>query len=232
MSMKQSRYPGRVQWFHDSPNRDVIDSFYMELRRLGYSNNRVRILVRAAQHFARFACRRDVSATEFGEQLVEFFTLHLGRCRCSRYSGRQRISQIKGVRMFVEHLRDSAVIRSPVIQPKTEDPALLVAFYGWMRQERGTADKTHHDYGIEIRALLKTLGEDPSKFDARGLRSFVMQRNQHRGQRLVQRCTTALRMFLRFLRPAYTAREKGSCNSVAPRAVRSSSRRRRRASPD
>ena len=53
MAANQKRYPGRVQWFHDSPNGDVIDSFYKELRRLGYSNNWVRILVRAAQHFSR-----------------------------------------------------------------------------------------------------------------------------------------------------------------------------------
>lgn len=199
MSANQSRYPGRVQWFHDSPNGDLIDSFYQELRRLGYSNNWVRILVRAAQHFSRFASRRDVSVAEFDEQLVESFILHLGRCRCSRYSGRQRMSQINGVRLFIQHLRDSAIIRTRVVKAAIEEPALLVSFYQWMRRERGTSDSTLHDYGIEIQELLKCLGDDPSKFDARGLRSFVMRRSQHRGHRLVQRRTTALRMFLRFL---------------------------------
>ena len=199
MSTNKSRYPGRVQWFHDSPNGDVIDSFYKELRRLGYSNDWVRVLVRAAQHFSRFASRRNILVSEFDEQLVESFTLHLCQCRCSRYNGRQRMAQINGVRLFIQHLRDSAIIRKSVVKATVEEPALLVAFYQWMRRERGSSDSTLHDYGIEIQELLKCLGDDPRKFDARGLRSFVMRRSQNRGHRLVKRCTTALRMFLRFL---------------------------------
>ena len=52
---------------------------------------------------------------------------------------------------------------------------------------------------IRSHKQVKCLGDDPRKFDARGLRSFVMRRSQNRGHRLVKRCTTALRMFLRFL---------------------------------
>jgi integrase/recombinase XerD len=199
MLANRDRYPGRVRWFHDSPCEGVIDAFYLDLRRLGYINNRVRILVRAAQHFAHFASRRNALTADFDENLLQFFMVHLKRCRCSRYSGRQRISQQKGARLFLQHLRDTAVISRPMAAPENKQPALLTEFYRWMRQERGTADSALRDYGIEIQALFSALGEDPGKFDAKGLRDFVTRRSQHRGQRLVQRCITALRMFLCFL---------------------------------
>ena len=41
------------------------------------------------------------------------------------------------------------------------DPALLVAFGGWMRQQRGTCDATLYNYSLRVRDLLKSLGEDP-----------------------------------------------------------------------
>ena len=41
------------------------------------------------------------------------------------------------------------------------DPVLLVAFRGWMRQQRGTCDATLYNYSIHLRDLLKSVGEDP-----------------------------------------------------------------------
>ncbi len=45
MSAKRKKYPGRVRWYDDSPSGSEIDSFYQSLRRLNYSNNRIRVLV-------------------------------------------------------------------------------------------------------------------------------------------------------------------------------------------
>lgn len=47
--------------------------------------------------------------------------------------------------------------------------------------------------------MLKRLGEEPDKFDARSLREFVLEVSQRRGLAAAKTCTTALRMFLRFL---------------------------------
>jgi site-specific recombinase XerD len=47
--------------------------------------------------------------------------------------------------------------------------------------------------------LLKTVEDDPRTFDAENLRKFVLERSQHWGWASVKHCTTALRMFLRFL---------------------------------
>ncbi len=68
-----------------------------------------------------------------------------------------------------------------------------------MRQQRGTCERTLYNYGIPIRRLLKRLGDEPSRFDARSLRQFALEESHHCGWATAKKCTTALRMFLRFL---------------------------------
>ncbi len=106
---------------------------------------------------------------------------------------------LAGARLFVEHLRG---VHSPTIRVTTPvDPApeLLKAFCRWMREQRGTTDPTLYNYGIAIRKLIQRFGEDPVKLDARGLRRFVLEHSESTGWATAKRCTTALRMFLRFL---------------------------------
>ena len=86
----------------------------------------------------------------------------------------------------------------PALEP-SQEPPLFVAFREWMKQQRGTSDSTLADYGLPIRALLARLGDDPSSFDAQGLRQFVLEASRRSGWATAKRYTTALRMFLRFL---------------------------------
>lgn len=90
---------------------------------------------------------------------------------------------------------------SQVITPEVtaQEPELLTVFYQWMRQQRGTSDSTLYNYSLSIREVLKRLGEDPGKFGAHNLRQFVLEKSQQCGWATAKKCTTALRMFLRFL---------------------------------
>ena len=68
-----------------------------------------------------------------------------------------------------------------------------------MRAQRGTHELTLYNYRIPIRALLRDCGEEPKRLDARRLRRFVLKQSRSTSRWVAQRCTTALRMFLRFL---------------------------------
>jgi site-specific recombinase XerD len=85
-----------------------------------------------------------------------------------------------------------------VVSPSS-DPALLLAFRDWMRQQRGTCDSTLDNYAIHIRELLCRVGEKPDRLDARTLRQFVLEGSHRCGWAAAKKRTTALRMFLRFL---------------------------------
>jgi site-specific recombinase XerD len=80
-----------------------------------------------------------------------------------------------------------------------QDPTLLLDFCEWMRQLRGTCEASLCSYGVHIRRLLDRLGEEPGKFDAHNLRNFAMETHREYGWAAAKSCTTALRMFLRFL---------------------------------
>jgi len=98
----------------------------------------------------------------------------------------------------VSHLRDVGIIAAPV--PKNpEDPHLLLAFSQWMRQQRGTCEATLSNYRPPIRELLECVGKETSRLDATMLRRLVLEKHRSCGWATAKHCTTALRMFLRFL---------------------------------
>jgi site-specific recombinase XerD len=82
-----------------------------------------------------------------------------------------------GARLFVNALRGAGVIAMPAMKDAVQDPALLSAFCRWMREQRGTCEVTLTNYGRHLRELLRRLGEEAA----------------------AKTCTTALRMFVRFL---------------------------------
>jgi len=129
------------------------------------------------------------------EQSLARFDRHLSRCRCPHYGHADQC----GARLFLTHLRDVRIITLSSVEPPVHDPALLSAFCQWMHQQRGTCDVTLSTYSIYIRELLRRLGEEPSRFDARRLRAFVLQKSRSCGWGTAKNCATVLRMFLRFL---------------------------------
>jgi site-specific recombinase XerC len=91
----------------------------------------------------------------------------------------------------------AAVIRMHA--PAHSKPLLLDEFCRWMREHRGSSELTLYNYGLPIRELIRRFGEDPDKLDAQSLRTFVLSQSRNVGWAKAKRCTTALRMFLRFL---------------------------------
>jgi site-specific recombinase XerD len=100
--------------------------------------------------------------------------------------------------MFLKHLQGAG---GPIGVPKPVvlEPELWVSFCAWMRAQRGTSDLTLYNYSISIRELIRRFGEDPSQLDAHRLRQFVLEQSRATGWAPAKQCTTALRMFLRFL---------------------------------
>lgn len=189
----------RIRELGAGPTGALFEGFAQELSHAGYAEITARRHIRAAEHFIYWADRRGMLVRTVNEQSLARFDHHLVRCRCPRYGRADRLNVVKGARLFLAHLRDVGIITAPVTDVTVHDPVRLTAFCQWMRQQRGTCDRTLYNYGIPIRELLRRLGEKPSRFDARSLRQFVLEESQRCGWAAAKRCTTALRMFLRFL---------------------------------
>lgn len=189
----------RVQELRGGPGGALLEGFAEELFQSGYAETTARRHIRAAEHFVYWTDRQGIPVCGLNQQFLERFGCHLSRCQCPRYGHTHRLELCNGARLFLRHLQSGGVIASSVAAPTDRDPALLTGFCEWMRKQRGTSEPTLRNYRISIRELLMRLGEDPGRYDAQRLRQFVLENSQPRGWAAAKTCTTALRMFLRFL---------------------------------
>ncbi|MBD3335460.1 MAG: tyrosine-type recombinase/integrase [Candidatus Eisenbacteria bacterium] len=188
----------RIQNIRSSPGGAFFEGFAEALLQRGYAEITARRHIRAAEHIVRWASRRGLSVCDLDDEALRRFGRHLPRCHCGHYACARRLEVIGGARLFLRYLlgiSEPAIMEPP---PASPDPPLLHEFREWMRAQRGTHDRTLYNYSIPIRALLWDVGGEPSKLDARRLRQFVLKQS-HTTVWTARRCTTALRMFLRFL---------------------------------
>jgi len=189
----------RIQTLRDGPAGSLFESFAQALSETGYATSTARKHLRAAEHFIYWTHRHGMPVCKLNEQSLARFERHLSRCRCTHYGHADQLRAVHGASLFLTHLRDARIITLPSLEPPVHDPALLSAFCQWMHRQRGSGDETLRKYNICIRELLRRLGEEPTRFDARRLRAFVLEKSRSCGEATVKHCTTALRMFLRFL---------------------------------
>ena len=189
----------RVKELQNGPGGPLLERFAAGLSHLGYCETSARRKIRGAEHLIYWAGSQGVPISCLNNNLVKRFDHHLNRCKCPRFGHSHRLELINGARLFLGFLRDIDEIAASVAESTVQDPALLVAFCEWMRQRRGTCSATLYNYSLSIRDLLKQFGEDTGSFHAQGLRKFVLERSQRCGWAAAKTCTTALRMFLRFL---------------------------------
>ena len=191
--------PLRIQLFRDGPWSSLLEGFASELYQAGYTRMTARERIRAAEHLLYWTDREGIKISSMTEKSLERFQRHIDQCRRPRYSHSYQVTLLIGARLFLKHLRGAGAITSPVIDPTDHDPVLFVEFCQWMHNQRGISETTLSQYGRPIRDLLKRLREDPVRFEARSLREFVLERSQQNGREAARMCTTAIRMFLRFL---------------------------------
>jgi len=191
--------PIRVQEIRSSRGGTLLEKFAEELLQAGYAKITARRHIRAAEHFLYWSGREGIPTSALTMKIVEHFDHHLNGCKCPGYGNAHRLDLLNGARIFLKHLAVSGQITTSVAEPTVQDPILLALFYQWMRKQRGTCDFTLYNYSLSIRDLLKHFEEDPRRFDAKGLRQFVLEKSLRCGWASAKMCTTALRMFLRFL---------------------------------
>jgi integrase/recombinase XerD len=190
--------PSRIRRLRHGPEGRLLEGFARELCQAGYAVITARRHIRAAEHLIYWARQEGQPLTALDARFVEDFAHHLGRCQCGRYGHTAKQDLLRGVHLFLDHSGARARSAS-VTPPPIQDPVLFTSFCQWMRQQRGACDATLYNYSIHVRELFRRLGEDPSQFDARSLRAFVLERSRSCGWAAAKKCTTALRMFVRFL---------------------------------
>lgn len=191
--------PARIREIRDGLCGALIESFADYLFQSGYAEISARRHIRSAEHLIQWATRNNFAVNKLDDADLTRFGDHFRSCRCGRYACADRVDILTGARLFLRHLyaKDDPPIR--VADCAESMPILLDSFCHWMRQQRGTSERTLYHYSLSIRELIRQFGEDPRKLDAQCLRSFVLSQSRRTGWATAKKCTTALRMYLRFL---------------------------------
>jgi integrase/recombinase XerD len=197
-----SSCPRWLAQMRSTPASPFLDGFVAALTKAGYHTKTMQTFVRGAAHFSLWLTRRGHSLTELGASSIPGFKQHFASCRCAGFNRRSRCysrqSDGRGGEQFVRHLQTvGAIARST--SPAPQEPRLVSDFCRWMQQHRGAKDETLRIYGRLISDALISLGDDPSQYDARRLRAFILQRAPRYGRSKAKLLVTALRVFIRYL---------------------------------
>jgi site-specific recombinase XerD len=172
--------PFRIQQLRGGQGGQLLDIFTEDLLQSGFAQSTARRHIRAAEHLLYWANRKGMRPSAFDDLALDEFARHLRRCRCKGFGHAQRRDLQNGARLFIGNLRRAASLPTPSIQ-------------------RGTCDATLYNYNHHLRALLRTVEDDTTQFEARSLRQFVQDTCRGSGWATGKQCTTAVRAFLRYL---------------------------------
>jgi integrase len=180
------------------PSGPYMDGFAALLERDGYRAATAVRYLRAAAHLGHFLQGRGGTLANI--DLSTFFR-HLRTCRCPRSKGGRRNHHTAfGAKRYRDYLVQIGVCRCSVMpEIGSADPALVVEFRRWLQKHRGAAEPTVRQYSRGAADLLLTLGDDPTRWNAKGVRAHFLERAARCGVGTAEKLVTSLRAFLRYL---------------------------------
>ena len=193
------------------PSGPHLDGFAATLARQGYSADTAVRYLRAAAHLGHVLAPSGALPSDID---LRMFIEHLRRCRCPRAKGgRNNHHTIHGARLFHRYLVEISVCR-PAVTATPVEPQLVSGFKAWLRKHRGASEATIKLYARDAGHLLTALGEDPTIWDAAAIRRTFMDRASTSGRGTIEKMTTSLRTFLRYL--AVEGRCRAGLDSAVP----------------
>jgi site-specific recombinase XerD len=179
------------------PSGPYLDGFAAALERQGYSSATAVRYLRAAAHVGHVMAEHGAGLADID---LPAFSEHLRTCRCPRLAGGRRNHHTAfGARLFRQHLVDIGVCRAAAAEMEPAEPQLIAHFKTWLRKHRGASDSTIKLYTRDAVRMLTALGADPTGWGPAVVRSYFMDRASACGSGTVEKLTTSLRAFLRYL---------------------------------
>jgi site-specific recombinase XerD len=208
--------PKMLAHLRAGPSGPYMDGFAAWLERSGYDPSVAVRYLRAAAHIGHFTLDQGGTLADMD---LAAFSRHLRTCHCPRpKGGRRNHHTVYGARRYREYLVAIGVGQcGSTPESQNADPAIIVEYRRWLRKHRGAAESTVRLHSRDAADLLTTLGDDPGRWDAKGVREHFLDRASKCGAGTAEKLTTGLRAFLRYLS------SRGQCRADLDRAVPASS---------
>ena len=176
-----------------------MDAYAKHVAEAGFSYGTGRKKLRGAAHLGHWMVKEGVSLVDLDEEGLERFFEHFQNCDCGRMNTGQFEEQHPAAHAFLDWGRIVGLVGTIPPSPPPIPP-LIAEFEAWMVHHRGVLPSTLCDlYRLPLRRLLGTLGEEPTAWDAAGIRRFIMGLAATGGRCVAKNSVTPVRMLLRYL---------------------------------
>lgn len=191
-------HPHHLKFLRAGPTGPHIKAYAASLVQHGYSRHAGRGQLRGVGHLGHWMAANDLPLSDLDEAMAEAFLAHIPTCRCVRRHAGQLPYCVAAVRRFLPWAREKGF--STTTPPNVDVvPALIVEFESWMTHHRNLTASSLVCYRLQLRHFLDAVGEDPSKWDAAGIRQFILAQSQRTGISRTKQAVTAVRGLLRYL---------------------------------
>ena len=113
-----------------------------------------------------------------------------------RFRGVINKDAVETAKLFIGYLEGCGAL--PRL-PERSDPALMIEFTSWAREQHGLAETTLGTYRGAILPFIAELGDDPAAYDAAAIRRFMLARAGKVSGARLKGIGVGVRAFLRFL---------------------------------
>ncbi len=178
--------------------REQVENFIIHLRRQGYAEGTILHYSHNCRHFAAWLDDQRIGLLLVDHDIVERFATHHCTCPGAYRLGSQRSrSYVASIRRFARYLADLGLTPAAIWGEKSDNR--LRPFREWLRQHRGTGERTILRHVHMITTLLPQLGDAPAGYDAALINRVIVSNLQTASRASVQLMCGSLRMYLRFL---------------------------------
>ena len=199
-------------YLRSGPSGPYLDGFAAALEQQGYGAETAVRYLRAAAHAGHVMAGQGASLTNID---LAAFDEHLRTCQCPRSKGgRRNHHTVYGARLFRRHLVEIGVCRSAAAVAISAEPKLVADFRVWLCKHRGASDATIRLYARDAADMMTGLGSDPTGWRPTDVRSYFLERACTCGRGTIEKLTTSLRAFLRYL--AVEGRCQSGLDSAVP----------------
>ena len=202
--------------------QELLEAFVTDRARLGYGHHWLKKARWYVGHFLGWLHMSRVPIRVIGRQTVEDFCLHDCVCRGNTRHGRPKTRPEQASRYvapFVSFLAERGIIaREQDVDAGADEPAVLVEFASWLREQRGICEATIRNHERRILRVFSRLGWDPSQYDAAGIRRALERAFSQVSHTHALHLAVSTRTYLRFL--AATGVCRAALVKVVPKARR------------
>lgn len=175
-----------------------VGTFEAHLRGQGYAEGTIKHYDHSCRHFVLWLNQQGISLSSVDHETVERFAGHCCNCPSAfRLKATRNQSYIASIRRFARYLADLGLTSKAIWGEKSDNR--LRPFREWLRQHRGTGERTILRHVHAISMLLPQLGNDPARYNAALINQVILDNLECASRASVQLMCGSLRMYLRFL---------------------------------